>query len=81
MMISLTNSVTRHVFGLNINVILAVEREIDNPLQTVIITSLNTGHGLQKYPIQESPEEVGEMLRQIHRGAMPQCTVSRIATS
>lgn len=70
MMLTVTNAVTKQCIGVNINIILVCERDAGNPLEVKLITSLNTGKGLQTYPIVETPEEVAEMIRAIHRGAL-----------
>lgn len=65
MLITVTHSISKHKFAIAAHLILIVERDNANPVETRMITSMTNGKGNIAYPIMETPEEVADMLARL----------------
>lgn len=69
--IKVTNASTKHTFTISAQVIWLAERMVDNPLQTLLFTTMSGPKGIQVYPVLESPEEIYRLLEGVEPESPP----------
>jgi hypothetical protein len=64
MLIPLTSTQGRRVFGLSANLIWCVEQDAQNPLITKVVTTMSNGKNMIGYEVWETPEQVIALIAQ-----------------